>query len=236
MVISDNHLNTKFIRAGNFLNVSNPTVNRNHEFRSLLCESLNSDTVESETLKVSVRNIILEIRITNLLEKIMEYDRARNSVRVIIAPDNNLPIIRDRLQNPFHRLLHPFQFKRVMHMRLVIGSEKFLCLRRASNSSMKKELAFEGRKLSQSLVSLLGNRSAYRVFSHIGHCITATLALFPIFLYTTNYPPERIRIPARPNGRSSDRSVRAGLLLATYYAFLHFLQNRRGRTFLLKGL
>src|SRR2546425_30834 len=85
MVIRDDNIDAEFLRSRNRLIVDDSYIHRHHKLRPCFRELLNSRDIYAIPFKVTVRNVIIEIR-TGLLEEVMEHNASRNAVAVVITP------------------------------------------------------------------------------------------------------------------------------------------------------
>ena len=109
MMICNNNFHTELICLVNRFFVGNTTICSNNKFHSLLSNSAHSFFIQAKTFIVSMRNINYKVFIINPFEKILEYNRRRYSIRIIICIYGYFFIVFYGMNNPVCGFFHVFE-------------------------------------------------------------------------------------------------------------------------------
>src|SRR3989344_6816017 len=90
MMIGNNNLHTELVRTRDLFYFRNTTIDGNQKSSSFFCEYFNRGDIHTVPLVMTMRNIHLHIFISNFFKKIIEDDRARDAVAIIITKNDDL--------------------------------------------------------------------------------------------------------------------------------------------------
>src|SRR3989344_6760060 len=106
MVIGNDHVNSQTVCVTLFFHISDAAINGYEKSCAILSKFFYRFTIEALPFGMSMGNIVFKIFISDLFEKVVENDRAGNSIAIIIAIHNYFFLMVDRRKNTPHRFLH----------------------------------------------------------------------------------------------------------------------------------
>ncbi len=106
--------------------IGRTAINSNYQSRAILPHLLYRFFTQTKTIKVAVWDVVDEIRVTHRFQKIVQNDRAWNTVTVIIGKNSNSFVVFNSQSQTLHRRSHVMKQEGVVPTSVVVWREKVL--------------------------------------------------------------------------------------------------------------